>query len=44
MDDYPEVEHINECIWVNKKIKKTKRWWIFMGLKKCPTCNSGVNI
>jgi len=37
-----EVEHLEDCIWKLKNIKKTKAWWDSLGLKACPNC--GVEI
>ena len=42
MDEYVEVEHLDECVWKVRGIIKTLRWWTYMNLKSCPSCNERI--
>lgn len=44
MDEYAEVDHLEDCKWIQKNIKKTIRWWTLLGLKSCPHCDGKVNL
>lgn len=38
------TEHHAECYWTLKEIKKSKKWYDFMGLKNCPNCGAIVEV
>lgn len=43
MDNEAIIDHLDECVWKIKNITKTIRWFTYMGLKRCPSCEKEVN-
>lgn len=36
------TQHSEDCHWAIKQIKKTNKWYEYMGIKNCPKCEAPV--